>query len=339
MADQFRMEEDSLGSVQVPADRLVGRTNPARDRKFSDRCRPLSLGPAVIRALGILKKCAALANGELGQLAGRQGRSDRPGRPGSHRRPMGRRVPAGGVPDRLRHADQHERQRGDRQPGHPARRRRRSAPRSRSTPMTTSITASRPTTLFRPPCTSPRSRRLENDAAARDQPLARHARRQGRAATANVVMVGRTHLQDATPMTLGQVISGWVAQLDQALERSWQSAARSLTNLAIGGTAVGTGLNADPRFGEVAAARIADETGQPFVSASNKFAALSAHDAMVTVSGSAAYAGRRADEDRQRRALVRLRPARRASANLTFRRTSRAPRSCRERSTRPSARR
>src|SRR6185503_11325860 len=99
----------------------------------------------------------------------------------------------------------------------------------------------------------------------------------------HVVMVGRTHLQDATPLTLGQVISGWVAQLDQALA-AIANALPGVYALAIGGTAVGTGLNADQRFGEVAARKIADETGKPFVSAPNKFAALSAHDAMVNVS-------------------------------------------------------
>ena len=100
----------------------------------------------------------------------------------------------------------------------------------------------------------------------------------------DVVMVGRTHLQDATPLTLGQLISGWVAQIDQALDGIRQTLP-GIYALAIGGTAVGTGLNADPRFGEAAARRIAEETGQPFVSAPNKFAALSAHDGMVSVSG------------------------------------------------------
>jgi fumarate hydratase class II len=98
-----------------------------------------------------------------------------------------------------------------------------------------------------------------------------------------VVMVGRTHLQDATPLTLGQIISGWVEQLDQAVD----GIVRSLSGvyaLAIGGTAVGTGLNADPRFGGAVTRRISQETGKPFVSAPNKFAALSAHDAMVNVS-------------------------------------------------------
>ena len=99
----------------------------------------------------------------------------------------------------------------------------------------------------------------------------------------DVVMVGRTHLQDATPLTLGQVISGWAAQLDHAIV-ALEQAVKAVCALAIGGTAVGTGLNADPRFGAVAAAKIAAETGKPFFSAPNKFAALSAHDELVNAS-------------------------------------------------------
>ncbi|HET6801439.1 MAG TPA: class II fumarate hydratase, partial [Casimicrobiaceae bacterium] len=102
-------------------------------------------------------------------------------------------------------------------------------------------------------------------------------------AFADVVMIGRTHLQDATPVTLGQVMSGWVAQLDDA-RTAIEFARRGLYPLALGGTAVGTGLNAHPQFGERVSAVIARETGVPFVSASNKFAALSAHDAIVNVS-------------------------------------------------------
>jgi fumarate hydratase class II len=102
-------------------------------------------------------------------------------------------------------------------------------------------------------------------------------------AFAGVVMLGRTHLQDATPVTLGQVISGWVAQLDQAIA-AIRRTLPDLYQLAIGATAVGTGVNAHPRFGETAAAAIAAETGKPFVSAPNKFAAISAHDAMVNAS-------------------------------------------------------
>ena len=96
-------------------------------------------------------------------------------------------------------------------------------------------------------------------------------------------MVGRTHLQDATPLTLGQVISGWVAQLDHAIGGD-RAVAGGPVRLAIGGTAVGTGLNADPRFGDTVARKLHDDTGKPFVSAPNKFAALSAHDEMVNAS-------------------------------------------------------
>jgi fumarate hydratase class II len=102
-------------------------------------------------------------------------------------------------------------------------------------------------------------------------------------AFAGIVMLGRTHLQDATPVTLGQIISGWVAQLDDA-RASLAFAREGLLPLALGGTAVGTGLNAHPGFGERVAAVIARETGVPFTSAPNKFAALSAHDAIVNVS-------------------------------------------------------
>ena len=98
-----------------------------------------------------------------------------------------------------------------------------------------------------------------------------------------VVMVGRTHLQDATPVTLGQVIGGWVAQLDFAVNAVKQAEAGVL-ELAIGGTAVGTGLNAHPAFGKLAAQKISEETGQAFVQAPNLFAALSAHDALAEVS-------------------------------------------------------
>jgi len=101
----------------------------------------------------------------------------------------------------------------------------------------------------------------------------------------NVVKVGRTHLQDATPITLGQEIGGWVAQLDAALA-TVQLTMPGLCELAIGGTAVGTGLNAHPKFGDLAAAKMAKETGRPFIAAPNKFAALSAHDALVTTSAS-----------------------------------------------------
>jgi fumarate hydratase class II len=100
----------------------------------------------------------------------------------------------------------------------------------------------------------------------------------------DIVKIGRTHLQDATPLTLGQEISGWVAQLDHGL-RHVESALHHLRELALGGTAVGTGLNAHPEFADRVAAEISKLTGHPFTSAPNKFEALATHDALVFAHG------------------------------------------------------
>ncbi|MFY9632404.1 MAG: class II fumarate hydratase [Candidatus Cybelea sp.] len=100
----------------------------------------------------------------------------------------------------------------------------------------------------------------------------------------HIVKVGRTHLQDATPVTLGQEFSGYVTQLDRAI-RACKEALDPLYDLAIGGTAVGTGLNAHPEFGERVAAKIAELTGLPFRSHPNKFTALASHDDFVFASG------------------------------------------------------
>ena len=100
----------------------------------------------------------------------------------------------------------------------------------------------------------------------------------------NIVKIGRTHLMDATPVTLSQEFSGYVQQLDNALTRI-DSALPGLYEIALGGTAVGTGLNTPKGYAELAAQKIAEITGHPFVSAPNKFEALSAHDAMVNMSG------------------------------------------------------
>lgn len=100
----------------------------------------------------------------------------------------------------------------------------------------------------------------------------------------HIVKIGRTHLQDATPLTLGQEFSGYVQQLSQALTRI-DSALDGLHELALGGTAVGTGLNSHPDYAEKAAAKIAEITGVPFKTAPNKFEALAARDAAVYASG------------------------------------------------------
>jgi fumarate hydratase, class II len=103
-------------------------------------------------------------------------------------------------------------------------------------------------------------------------------------ANRDIVKIGRTHLQDAVPLTLGQEISGWVSQLDHALAHL-EATMPHLHELAIGGTAVGTGLNAPAGFGQAAAKRIAELTGHPFVAAENAFEALAAHDALVAAHG------------------------------------------------------
>ncbi|MES2998427.1 MAG: class II fumarate hydratase [Pseudomonadota bacterium] len=99
-----------------------------------------------------------------------------------------------------------------------------------------------------------------------------------------IIKVGRTHLQDAVPLTLGQEFSAYVEQLDAAAIAIEQSLT-GLYSLAIGGTAVGTGLNTHPKFAELTAKIIANETGLPFISAKNKFSALASHDALVFASG------------------------------------------------------
>ncbi|WP_284077846.1 class II fumarate hydratase [Herbaspirillum aquaticum] len=101
---------------------------------------------------------------------------------------------------------------------------------------------------------------------------------------ADIVKIGRTHLQDATPLTLGQEFSGYVAQLDHA-ESAIIATLNAISELAAGGTAVGTGLNAHPEFGERVAAELAKYFGFPFKTAPNKFAALAGHDALVAAHG------------------------------------------------------
>ena len=103
-------------------------------------------------------------------------------------------------------------------------------------------------------------------------------------ANANVIKIGRTHLMDAVPLSLGQEISGWAQMIENDIKRI-NATLPGLYQLALGGTAVGTGLNTHPEFADRAAAKIAALTGKPFVSAPNKFEALAAHDALVFAHG------------------------------------------------------
>jgi fumarate hydratase, class II len=278
---RFRIEEDALGDVEVAADRLWGAQTQRSHLNFPIGTERFHWGRPVIRALGILKKCAALANGELGQLpkakvdlivAAAQevidGKWDGEFplvvfQTGSGTQTnmnanevIGNRAIqiAGGVV-------------GSKTPVHPNDDVNHSQSSNDTFPTVMHIaTVEQMSSVLLPAV-----RELRDTLAAKSR------------AYADVVMVGRTHLQDATPLTLGQAISGWAAQLDHAIAAIEQALAGA-RGLAIGGTAVGTGLNADPRFGEVAARKIAEETGQPFFSAPNKFAALSAHDELVNVS-------------------------------------------------------
>jgi fumarate hydratase class II len=279
--DQFRIEEDSLGEVRVPSEHLWGAETERSRGNFPIGLERYRWGRPVIRALGILKKCAVQANGDLGKLPPEkvdliiraaqevidgklddefplvvfQTGSGTQSNMNANEVIANRAIQlAGGVV-------------GSKKPIHPNDDVNRSQSSNDAFPTVMHIATVEQLDQMLIPAV--RTLRDTLDAKSR--------------AYSELVMVGRTHLQDATPLTLGQVISGWVAQLDEAME----GISRSLPGvyaLALGGTAVGTGLNADPRFGEVAARKIAEETGKPFVSAPNKFAALSAHDAMVNVS-------------------------------------------------------
>ncbi len=114
--------------------------------------------------------------------------------------------------------------------------------------------------------------------------MLRHTMKAKSNAFMDIVKIGRTHWMDATPLTLGQEFSGYVSQIDHGL-RALKNTLPHLTELALGGTAVGTGINAPKGYAEKVAAKIAVLTGYPFVSAENKFESLAAHDAMVETSG------------------------------------------------------
>jgi fumarate hydratase class II len=277
----FRTEKDSLGDVQVPADHLWGAQTQRSITFFPIGTERFRWRRPVIRAMGVLKKCAALANGELGELPADKvdlivkaaqevidGRLDaefplvvfQTGS-GTQSNMNANEVIAnraiqmtGGVL-------------GSKKPINPNDDVNRGQSSNDTFPTAMHIAAVEEIDGVLFPAVTALRETLDRKAKA----------------FADVVMVGRTHLQDATPVTLGQVIGGWVAQIDEALAMVRQ-ALPGLYSLAIGGTAVGTGLNAHPRFGDTAAARIATETGHPFVSAANKFAALSAHDGMVNAS-------------------------------------------------------
>jgi fumarate hydratase class II len=271
-----RLEHDSLGQVAVPADRLWGAQTQRSLDNFPIGGGRFVWGRPVIRAFGIVKKAAARANGALGQL------------------------PPDKVAAIVRAADEVIAGRHDRefplvvfQTGSG----------TQSNMNANEVIARRAGTLAGGIAIHPNDdvnrSQSSNDAFPAVMHIAavaaiadgllpaverlRAALEERGRALAPIVIIGRTHLMDATPLTLGQLFSGWTAQLDQAAA-TVRTALEGLYELPLGGTAVGTGLNAPPRFGALATAEIAAETGKPFRPAANLFALGSSHDAMVTAS-------------------------------------------------------
>jgi fumarate hydratase class II len=278
----FRSETDSMGAIEVASDRYWGAQTQRSIENFPIGVDRFRFTRPVIRALGVLKKGAAIANGELGQIAPEkvalitqaadeviagklddhfplvvfQTGSGTQSNMNANEVISNRAIElAGGVL-------------GSKTPVHPNDDVNRGQSSNDTFPTAMYIAAVEQLDDVLIPAVTRLRDTLHGKATA----------------YADIVKIGRTHLQDATPITLGQEISGWVAQIDQALDGVRRNTA-PLLELAIGGTAVGTGLNAHPEFGVRAAAQFAKETGKPFTAAENKFAALAAHDALVTASG------------------------------------------------------
>jgi len=275
-----RVETDTLGAIEVPADRYWGAQTQRSLQYFrigGDR-----FPREMIRAFGILKKACALVNRDLGLLPEDKAQAIVQaaeevieGKLDDHF-PLVVWQTGSGTQTNMnanevianRAIELLGGQLGSKHPVHP----------NDDVNMSQSSNDAFPTAMHIAAVEQLRGRLLPAVRRLRDT-LDQKAR-----AFADVVKIGRTHLQDAVPLTLGQEISGWVSQLDHA-RRHLEAALPHLYELAMGGTAVGTGLNAHPEFAERVAKKIAELTGQPFVSAENKFEALAAHDALVAVHG------------------------------------------------------
>jgi len=275
-----RIETDSMGPIEVPAERYWGAQTARSLVHFSigeDR-----MPRAVIRALGILKEASARTNAELGKLDATVAELIVD---------AAREVTEGALDDEFplriwqtgsgtqtnmnanevisnRAIELAGGERGSKSPVHPNDHVNMSQSSNDTFPTAMHIAAAEELVHKLVPSVEALRRALADKAEE----------------FADVVKIGRTHLMDAVPLTLGQEFSGYVAQLDADLERL-RAVLPALYELALGGTAVGTGLNTHPEFGDRAAAHIAALTELPFVSAPNKFAALAAHDALVQASG------------------------------------------------------
>ncbi len=276
---ETRIESDSMGEVEVRADRYWGAQTERSLHHFDIG---FDVMPReMVRALGLLKKAAALVNEELGKLGAEKARlieraADEviEGKLDEHF-PLRVWQTGSGTQTNMntnevisnRAIELAGGEMGSKKPVHPNDDVNMSQSSNDTFPTAMHIAAAEQMQKLIPEVT-----RLRDaiDAKARE--------------FADVVKIGRTHLQDATPLTVGQEFGGWASLLERDIERL-EMVLPGLYDLAIGGTAVGTGLNSHPEFAERAALKIAELTGLPFKSHPNKFAALSAHDEIVFASG------------------------------------------------------
>ena len=275
-----RLESDSMGQISVPHNVYWG-AQTARSLIHFDIGEDI-LPPEMVKALGILKKACALANADLGKLPAdkrdlivRAADEVISGKLDAHF-PLRIWQTGSGTQSNMnanevisnRAIELSGGEMGSKAPVHPNDHVNMSQSSNDTFPTAMSIASA--TVVLE--CLIPAVKTLRDTLDAKAK------------AFADIVKIGRTHLQDATPLTLGQEFSGYVTLLDQGL-RDVEYSLNGLYQLAIGGTAVGTGLNAHPEFGDRAAAHIAKLTSLPFQSAPNKFAALSGHNEFVIASG------------------------------------------------------
>ena len=263
-----RIESDSMGSIDVPADKYYGAQSARSLVHFDigDGTWPRDVMPQqVIRAMARAQEGGGARQSRSWKARRRDDALHRARGRRSHRGQTRRALSAARLADGLGNADEHERQRGHLEPRHRARGRRDGLEEAGSSQRSRQhVAVVERYVSDRDACRGARSRWREccrRCEALRD---ALHAKAKE---WSHIVKVGRTHLQDATPITLEQEFSGYVTQLDRAIS-ACKEALDPLYDLAIGGTAVGTGLNAHPEFGERAAAKIAELTGLPFPLAS-----------------------------------------------------------------------
>src|SRR3954471_13763787 len=277
-----RREHDSLGPVEVPENRLWGAQTQRSLENFPIGRGSFAWGRPVIRAFGLLKKAASLANAKLGQLpddiAEAIARAADEVAAGKHDSefPLVVFQTGSGTQSNMNAnevigncaavlAGENP---GSHAAIHPNDDVNRSQSSNDAFPAVMHIAAVEAIEGGLLPAIA----ELHDALAERGDALS------------DIVLIGRTHLMDATPLTMGQLFSGWTAQLDQAAA-TIRASLDGLYELPLGGTAVGTGLNAPARFGALASELIAAETKLPFRQAANLFAVGSAHDAMVTASG------------------------------------------------------